>query len=136
MAESKKVEDVPEKSPPVLDDESKGEGEEEEEGEEEAVEKVVEEEEAAEKVVGEGKAVEKVVEEEKAAEKVVEEEEPEGETEVKDLTQPRIKSDGDKRTLRVSGNPSSQPHYSTFNIPHSTSTLTKKIDRHPHILAS
>ena len=134
MAESKKVEDVPEKSPPVLDDESKGEGEEEEEGEGEEEEEG--EEEAVEKVVGEGKAVEKVVEEEKAAEKVVEEEEPEGETEVKDLTQPRIKSDGDKRTLRVSGNPSSQPHYSTFNIPHSTSTLTKKIDRHPHILAS
>lgn len=77
MAEPKKVEELPEKYPPVFDDEL---GEEEEE-EEEVVEKAVEEEDVSDE----------------------DEEEPEGEEEVEDLTEQREKSAGDKRTLRVSG---------------------------------
>lgn len=79
MAEPKQAEKLPEKYPPVFDDDS-----DEKEGEE-AVKKVVE------KAVGE-----KDVDDE-------DDEESEGEMEVEDLTELRVKSAKEKRTLRVSG---------------------------------
>ncbi|OQD94788.1 hypothetical protein PENSOL_c024G04225 [Penicillium solitum] len=77
MAEPKKVEELPEKYPPVFDDELEEEEEEEEE------------------------VVEKAVEEEDVSDEDEEEEEPEGEEEVEDLTEQREKSAEDKRTLRT-----------------------------------